>query len=70
MQGAGIAITRKNDKNKKEATVSITLDKGQKAEFLEKAEKYLVSQMKDFLKNEGKDLHEVKKYPLNEAILL
>jgi hypothetical protein len=61
LQGAGIAITRKNDKNKKEATVSITLDKGQKAEFLEKAEKYLVSQMKDFLKNEGKDLHEVKK---------
>ncbi|MCG9875915.1 MAG: hypothetical protein MH321_14150, partial [Leptospiraceae bacterium] len=61
LQGAGIAITRKNDKNKKEATVSITLDKGQKEEFLEKAEKYLVSQMKDFLKNEGKDLHEVKK---------
>jgi hypothetical protein len=25
LQGAGIAITRKNDKNKKEATVSITL---------------------------------------------
>lgn len=61
LQGAGIATTRKNDKNKKEATLSITLDKGQKAEFLEKAEKYLVSQMKDFLKNEGKDLHEVKK---------
>ncbi|PJE04638.1 MAG: hypothetical protein CK427_02370, partial [Leptospira sp.] len=61
LQGGGWHVTRKNDKNKKEATVSITLDKGQKAEFLEKAEKYLVSQIKDFLKNEGKDLHEVKK---------
>jgi hypothetical protein len=60
MQGAGAVTARNDERKKKGETIQIALDAEEKAEFLKKAEKYLVSKVKDFLENEGKDLLKVK----------